>query len=104
MAIILVVVRSIIYNTNQVSAQCGGDLPNLISQCSQFVQKNGPKVPPSPGCCAVLKTFDIKCACQLIPRDVEKYISIPKAIFVARSCGLNLPAGTKCGRKIVLPP
>lgn len=97
---ILVVAGTMIYNTNQVSAQCGGSVPELISECSKFVQKNGPNIPPSPGCCAALKRFNIPCACKLIDKDIERLVNVPKAIFVARSCGLNLPAGMHCGCKI----
>ncbi|KAJ1420636.1 Bifunctional inhibitor/plant lipid transfer protein/seed storage helical domain [Sesbania bispinosa] len=99
----LVVCGSLIYNTNQVSGQCGGSLPALISQCSQFVQKPGPMIPPSPGCCAELRHLDIPCACKLVTKSVEKYVSIPKVIFVARSCGLNLPPGMQCG-SVRVPP
>lgn len=88
------------HNVAMVSAQCGGSVPDLIVQCGQFVKKTGPTIPPSSGCCSVLKKFDIKCACNtLITKDVVKLISVPKAVFVARYCGLNVKSGMKCGRK-----
>ncbi|XP_020214249.1 uncharacterized protein LOC109798402 [Cajanus cajan] len=100
---ILVVAGSLIYNTKEVSAQCGGSVSDLVSQCSQFVQKSGPFIKPSPGCCAVLKKFNVPCACKLITKEIASLVSIPKAVFVARSCGLNLPAGMHCGA-VVIPP
>ncbi|XP_020214171.1 uncharacterized protein LOC109798352 [Cajanus cajan] len=99
----LVVVGCLVYNTKEVSGQCGGSLADLISECAEFVQKSGPVVRPSPGCCAVLKRFDVPCACKLITREVTNLVSIPKVIFVARSCGLNLPPGMQCG-VIKVPP
>lgn len=96
----LVIFGTLIYNTNEVSAQCGGSFPALVSQCSKFVQKSGPSIPPSPGCCAVIRTFDISCGCKLVTKEVERLVSIPKVIFVARSCGLNIPPGLQCGCKI----
>ncbi|XP_057456745.1 uncharacterized protein LOC130747743 [Lotus japonicus] len=100
---ILLVVASLMCNTTQVSAQCGANVGDLISQCEKFVQKAGPTIPPSPGCCAVLKNVNVPCACRLITKDVEKLVSVPKAIFVARSCGLNVPAGMQCG-SVKVPP
>lgn len=96
---ILVVFGTLIYNTNNVSAQCGGSLPALISECSKFVQKSGPTIPPSPGCCAVIRSFDVPCACKMVTKETEKFVSIQKTVFVARSCGLKLPAGMQCGCK-----
>ncbi|TKY67799.1 Bifunctional inhibitor/plant lipid transfer protein/seed storage helical domain [Spatholobus suberectus] len=99
----LVVAGSLIYNTKEVSAQCGGSVSDLVAQCSQFVQKSGPFIRPSPGCCAVLKKFNVPCACKLVTKEVANLVSVPKAIFVARSCGLNLPPGMQCGA-IKVPP
>jgi len=97
---IFVVFGTLIYNTNQVSGQCGGSLPALISECSKFVQKSGPNIPPSPGCCAAIRSFDVPCACKLITKEATKFVSVPKAVSVARSCGVKLPAGMQCGGKI----
>ncbi|XP_045821965.1 uncharacterized protein LOC123914843 [Trifolium pratense] len=103
LALLVMIIGTLIYNTNNVSAQCGGSLPTLISECSKFVQKTGPPIPPSPGCCAAIRSFDIPCACKLITKEVEKFVSVPKTIAVARSCGLKLPAGMQCG-SVRVPP
>ncbi|KAL2329191.1 hypothetical protein Fmac_022618 [Flemingia macrophylla] len=100
---LLVVVGCLVYNTKEVSGQCGGSVTDLVSQCSQFVQKSGPFIKPSRGCCTVLRKFNVPCACKLITKEVASLVSVPKAVFVARSCGLNLPAGMHCGA-VVIPP
>lgn len=100
---ILVVAGSLMYNTKEVSAQCGGSLTDLIAQCSQYVQKSGPQIKPSAACCAVLRKFNVQCACKLITKEVASLVSIPKAVFVARTCGFNLPPGMHCGGNTLLP-
>ncbi|XP_027361321.1 uncharacterized protein LOC113869277 [Abrus precatorius] len=100
---ILVIAGLLIYNTSEVSAQCGGSITDAISSCSQYVQKTGPTIPPSPACCVVLRKFDVPCVCKLITKEVENFISVSKAIFVARSCGLNVPPGMQCG-PVKVPP
>lgn len=96
-----VIVGTLIFNNLQVSAQCGGSIPQLIAQCSQFVKIEGPKVPPSPGCCTAVKGADIPCVCGLVTREVEKIISMEKVVFVARKCGLTVKPGLKCGSKLI---
>ncbi|KAL2329192.1 hypothetical protein Fmac_022619 [Flemingia macrophylla] len=103
LAIMLVVVGCLVYNTKEVSGQCGGSVTDIISECSQFVQKTGPVVRPSPGCCVELRKLDVPCACKLVTKEVENLVSISKVFFVARSCGLNLPPGMQCG-VVKVPP
>lgn len=106
LAILMVVVAGTLVCNNDVvmvTAQCGGSIPDLISQCQQYVQKTGPQVKPSAACCTVLKKFNVNCMCQYITQDIVNLISVPKAIYVANTCGLNLPHGKKCGGKYILP-
>ncbi|XP_058735165.1 uncharacterized protein LOC131607157 [Vicia villosa] len=98
---ILVVFGTLFYNTNNVSAQCG--FTALIHKCSKFVETPGPTIPPSPECCAAIKSFDLPCACKLFTKESEKFVSIQKTIFVARSCGLKVPPGMQCG-SVKVPP
>ncbi|RYR69649.1 hypothetical protein Ahy_A03g016205 [Arachis hypogaea] len=93
----VVVACSIIYNTEKVSGQCGGSVPALISECGQYVQKSGPKVPPSAECCSELLKLDVPCACNFVTKDVVNLISVPKALFVAHYCGMKLTPGMQCG-------
>ncbi|XP_073119642.1 uncharacterized protein [Henckelia pumila] len=82
-----------------VSAQCRGDFQGLVKQCARFVQKNGPTQNPSKQCCDVVKTIDFPCVCPHITNDVERIVSMEKAVFVARFCGKPLAHGTRCGSK-----
>ncbi|KAI4306745.1 hypothetical protein L6164_029998 [Bauhinia variegata] len=101
---ILTVAGTLMFNNNNnlVSAQCGANIPALISQCSQFVQMGGPQIPPSQACCAVVQPINVPCACKLVTKDVEKYVDPIKAVFVARHCGLTIKPGMRCGCKIFL--
>ncbi|KAI5681728.1 hypothetical protein M9H77_02956 [Catharanthus roseus] len=99
--ILFLSVNILSFNTKIVSAQCQGDFQGLIQQCSQYVQKSGPKVIPSQLCCKVLKNVDLPCICHYINQDVEKIISIEKAVYVASFCGKPIPHRTKCGSYIV---
>ncbi|KAG6630327.1 hypothetical protein I3843_13G008700 [Carya illinoinensis] len=92
-------------NSNMVAGQaaCQGDLQGLITQCAMFVQKNLPKSNPSPGCCSVIQTVDIPCACKHITKEVEQVVDMEKVVFVAKYCGRALPAGTQCGSYTVPP-
>lgn len=82
-----------------LNAQCEGDFQGLVQQCSQYVQKSGPKLTPSESCCNVLKHVDIPCICRYIDPDMEHVISIEKAVYVSSFCGKPIPHGTKCGSK-----
>ena len=95
----LMVAIILISGNHEVSAQCQASVPALISQCSKFVQKAGPKISPSKECCAVLKDVDIPCVCKLITKAIENIISFEKVVYVGRTCGVKIKPGTKCGRK-----
>ncbi|CAK9147490.1 unnamed protein product [Ilex paraguariensis] len=97
LAISIMCVGILILDNNVVSGQCQGDFTGLIQQCSRYVQKPGPEVNPSPGCCSVVKTVDLPCVCQHITKDAEQIISMEKATYVAKFCGKALAHGTKCG-------
>ncbi|KAK8697591.1 hypothetical protein V6N13_113732 [Hibiscus sabdariffa] len=86
-----------------VSAECETSIPSLISQCSQYVKIAGPEVPPSKDCCDVVKSLDVPCICKFVTPEVEKLISMEKAVFVGRSCGLTIQSGMKCGSYVVPP-
>ncbi|KAK9998826.1 hypothetical protein SO802_018429 [Lithocarpus litseifolius] len=99
----LMVMASIILisENHKVSAQCQGSIPNLISKCSTFVQQTGPGNPPSADCCAVVMGLDIPCVCNLVTQAVENMISMDKAVYVGRTCGLSIQSGEKCGKNAV---
>ncbi|KAH7511176.1 hypothetical protein FEM48_Zijuj02G0050900 [Ziziphus jujuba var. spinosa] len=80
-----------------VRAQCEASIPSLIAECQQYVSKTGPNIPPSAGCCSVVKDVDIPCVCKMVTKEVEQLVSMEKVVFVARSCGLKIDKGFKCG-------
>ncbi|KAL1811691.1 hypothetical protein ACET3Z_021756 [Daucus carota] len=84
-------------DNNQVSGQCQGDIQGLMQQCARYVQKSGPEAAPSKECCDVVKNVDLACVCQHVTDQVEKIISMEKAVAMANSCGKALAHGTKCG-------
>ncbi|XP_057440484.1 non-specific lipid transfer protein GPI-anchored 31-like [Lotus japonicus] len=88
-----------------ISAQlvCKGNLTAIMTQCTSFVKKEGPKIPPSSACCETLKDVDIPCLCQHIPGPIMSHISMEKALYVGKTCGAEVPSGTKCGSYIVPP-
>ncbi|XP_050224875.1 uncharacterized protein LOC126674472 [Mercurialis annua] len=102
----LVILGTLILNDRKVSAQCEGKVPisDLISQCSKFVQKTGPKIAPSQQCCQVVKNAEIPCVCKLVTSAIEKIVSMEKVVYVARTCGVEVQPGFKCGSYTVPPP
>ncbi|RVW67794.1 hypothetical protein CK203_062430 [Vitis vinifera] len=99
MTLALFIVAGILFSgINVVSGQgCRGDFRNLAAQCMPYVQKPGPKTPPSKGCCNAVRTVDVPCACQHLPPGVGGTVSLEKVAFVLRVCGKPLKPGTKCG-------
>ncbi|XP_010273372.1 PREDICTED: uncharacterized protein LOC104608943 [Nelumbo nucifera] len=94
----LVLAALLLVAVHQVCAQdCQEDIKGLIKECTIYVMKIGPKIPPSKGCCDVVKNANLECVCQHVTRKVEQLISIDKAVYVADSCGRPLPHGQKCG-------
>ncbi|KAK3185187.1 hypothetical protein Dsin_032473 [Dipteronia sinensis] len=72
------VATTLILGDRQVSAQvCGLNIPQLILQCSQYVQ---PRLdaPSSEECCAVVKSIYVMCACKY----VTPCISMDRAVYV----------------------
>ncbi|KAG6760987.1 hypothetical protein POTOM_034175 [Populus tomentosa] len=83
---------------HKVSAQCGGSFFDIEARCSQFVHKTGPETPPSLGSCQVIKTLNVNCVCLFVTPQVEAMISMEKVVYVARTCGVTVRAGTQCGK------
>ncbi|KAL4567249.1 hypothetical protein LXL04_022826 [Taraxacum kok-saghyz] len=92
---------SVIVFNDSVSAQCQGDVQGLMQQCARYVQKSGPMIQPSPGCCGVVKNVDLPCVCGHITTEVEGVISMEKAAFIAQACGKPLAHGSQCGSYVV---
>ncbi|KAF9592414.1 hypothetical protein IFM89_014904 [Coptis chinensis] len=104
-AFIAIAIFVILASSNQVlAADCEADVPDLITQCTQYVAKAGPKVPPSSECCQVVKRVDIPCICSHIPSTIELIISMDKVVYVAGQCGRPVAHGFKCGSYTVPAP
>ncbi|XP_010922194.1 uncharacterized protein [Elaeis guineensis] len=80
---------------------CQQDYNALVQQCSAYVRKTGPFVPPSTQCCSVIQHADIPCVCKYITPEVEKLISMKKVVYIMEQCGRPLKHGSKCGSYIV---
>ncbi|KAL9681973.1 hypothetical protein QQ045_013766 [Rhodiola kirilowii] len=89
--------------TDPIMAQCGGNVFRVVRQCYRFVKKEGPKVAPSVECCDALKPIDVACACNFFRGFVLDKISPEKTIYVAETCGMEVPHGQKCGDYDVPP-
>uniref|UniRef100_A0A0A9BDY5 Bifunctional inhibitor/plant lipid transfer protein/seed storage helical domain-containing protein n=1 Tax=Arundo donax TaxID=35708 RepID=A0A0A9BDY5_ARUDO len=78
---------------------CQNDINKLQTTCLQFVQKDGPKVQPSPDCCSSVKALgsaEVPCVCDYLgsPAAREK-ISMEKVFYVTKQCGVTIPRN--CG-------
>ncbi|XP_065864281.1 uncharacterized protein [Euphorbia lathyris] len=93
----LLMVGALILKDQKVSAECSRSIPPLITHCANFMNKDAPKVPPSKDCCEVLRSVDIPCVCKFVNPKVEAIISMEKGAYVARTCGLKVEPGKKCG-------
>ncbi|KAJ1435949.1 Bifunctional inhibitor/plant lipid transfer protein/seed storage helical domain [Sesbania bispinosa] len=88
----------------ETEAVCAGNLVSILSECKNFIKKEGKRTPPSKTCCSVLQGADVPCLCQYINPFIERYISVEKSIYVAKTCGCKIPPpGSKCGSYTVPP-
>ncbi|XP_011032284.1 PREDICTED: uncharacterized protein LOC105131148 [Populus euphratica] len=102
----LLIVGIHILGNQKVAASCNETVSSLVSKCSPFVRIPGPRVLPSDACCQAAKQVtvgDLPCVCKLVTPALQKVISMDKALFVARTCGLTVPPGTVCGSYTVPP-
>lgn len=97
----MVCVVAIIGNNNNFMAygQCEGSISSIVSQCAKYARVTGPKIPPSRQCCAVAKKANVPCLCKYITKDIEQYVSVDKAVYIAQYCGVAFQHGSKCGSK-----
>ncbi|CAN6476412.1 unnamed protein product [Victoria cruziana] len=73
------------------------DLANLGVRCRQYVARDLPPAPPSDGCCNLVRSTDLVCACGRITPGMESMIDMQKVVDVAKKCGKPIPSGTRCG-------
>lgn len=87
-------------NSIDLPINCGGNVLNIALQCRQYVEKNGPPKAPSEGCCSALKGVDVACYCKFVTPDIVNQISMEKALYVLKTCGVGPIPSDKCGSKI----
>lgn len=99
LALFMVIGMNMLCNLNGVTAQfCQGTaLSEITAICANSVAPSGPDVPPSPACCSAMKLADLPCLCKIFTGEVEKVVSPKKVVNVAKTCGVSVPAGLKCG-------
>ncbi|KAM0005853.1 putative bifunctional inhibitor/plant lipid transfer protein/seed storage helical [Helianthus debilis subsp. tardiflorus] len=98
---VLICSFAVILGNKMASAQCAGDMQGLMQECARYVQKSGPMIQPSTGCCGVVKNVDLPCVCSHITTEVEGVISMEKAAFISQACGKPLARGAHCGSYVV---
>ncbi|KAF2301102.1 hypothetical protein GH714_020079 [Hevea brasiliensis] len=69
---------------------CEGDLQGLITQCAMYVQKGGPRMDPSQGCCNVIKYVDIPCVCKYISKDMRTLLTWTRLFMLLISVANHL--------------
>ncbi|XP_052171633.1 uncharacterized protein LOC127787607 [Diospyros lotus] len=105
LAVLLVVAVVVMASGNHRAwaKSCDDDVVGIAGECKQYVMKGGPSAEaPSPACCAALQKADMPCVCKKVTPSIERFIDINKVLFVADSCAVPLPHGTKCG-SITIP-
>ncbi|KDP43358.1 hypothetical protein JCGZ_25463 [Jatropha curcas] len=91
------------YGASGFSDNCDDNKVREVgAQCFKYIKISGPKIPPSKGCCNVLKNADMGCICKHVTPELKKMISMEKVVYVAQTCGLAFTPGTKCGRHTVI--
>ncbi|EEC66571.1 hypothetical protein OsI_32747 [Oryza sativa Indica Group] len=76
--------------------ECQNDVEVLKTTCYKFVEKDGPKLQPSPDCCASIKGVNVPCVCTYLGNPgVRDNISMDKVFYVTKQCGIAIPGN--CG-------
>ncbi|WCJ36837.1 Bifunctional inhibitor/lipid-transfer protein/seed storage 2S albumin superfamily protein [Euphorbia peplus] len=99
--LIIVALTLLISSEKTWGLSCENDVVGLVTQCKNYVVKEGTMLKPSEDCCAVVKKANVPCVCSLVTQQIESFISMAKVVYVAKSCGKDVPSGTKCGSYIV---
>ncbi|XP_058740053.1 uncharacterized protein LOC131612263 [Vicia villosa] len=77
----------------------------ILPKCTKYIQRFGPKIPPTKQCCAAMKMIDISCFCHNPPFKFETIISMSRFVYAATTCGIKTPPpGTKCGSYTIPAP
>ncbi|CAI0412830.1 unnamed protein product [Linum tenue] len=81
---------------------CGVNIPDVATDCKDYVWKGSEQQDPSPPCCKDIEGADVGCACKkLLTAEVQSLLDMNHVVYVGRKCGLSIPKGTKCGDFVV---
>lgn len=97
-SIVFIVVALALFSIHQAQAEvCNGSLAKMRQFCSKFVLIEGPQIDPSPECCQVYKSADMKCCCENVSPSTWGKHSLEKVVYVAKFCGNPIAPGSTCG-------
>ncbi|KAF6161701.1 hypothetical protein GIB67_029145 [Kingdonia uniflora] len=99
-AMVLMVMGVIVSDKKMLAQGCPGNFAVLVRECAQYVQIPGNWVTPSAACCVAVRSTDPSCAYQSLTPDIQRRISMPKAVNVARTCRKLFARGTRCGSPV----
>ncbi|PSR86793.1 Xylogen-like protein [Actinidia chinensis var. chinensis] len=98
LAMVMMMAGVIISDHRAFAQSCDNNVvQGLVSQCEQYVTRGGPQDQPSTTCCDVVKKAKLECVCKYVTPAVELMIDPKKVVYVAQTCGVPIPHGTKCG-------
>ncbi|KAB8115295.1 hypothetical protein EE612_055617, partial [Oryza sativa] len=82
--------------------KCERDLDLLMGSCEGYLRFPAEaKAAPSRACCGAVRRVDVGCLCGMVTPEVEQYVCMDKAVYVAAYCHRPLLPGSYCGSKLV---
>ncbi|BAT14063.1 Os11g0484700 [Oryza sativa Japonica Group] len=82
--------------------KCEKDLDLLMGSCEGYLRFPAEaKAAPSRACCGAVRRVDVGCLCGMVTPEVEQYVCMDKAVYVAAYCHRPLLPGSYCGSKLV---
>ncbi|EEC68176.1 hypothetical protein OsI_36124 [Oryza sativa Indica Group] len=82
--------------------KCERDLDLLMGSCEEYLRFPAEaKAAPSMACCGAVRRVDVGCLCGMVTPEVEQYVCMDKAVYVAAYCHRPLLPGSYCGSKLV---
>uniref|UniRef100_A0A0E0BJ56 Bifunctional inhibitor/plant lipid transfer protein/seed storage helical domain-containing protein n=1 Tax=Oryza glumipatula TaxID=40148 RepID=A0A0E0BJ56_9ORYZ len=78
--------------------RCEKDLDLLMGSCEGYLRFPAEaKAAPSRACCGAVRRVDVGCLCGMVTPEVEQYVCMDKAVYVAAYCHRPLLPGSYCG-------
>ncbi|XP_052135073.1 uncharacterized protein LOC127753702 [Oryza glaberrima] len=84
--------------TAAAADRCEKDLDLLMGSCEGYLRFPAEaKAAPSRACCGAVRRVDVGCLCGMVTPEVEQYVCMDKAVYVAAYCHRPLLPGSYCG-------